>query len=62
MFNTTNKSKLARLIGISPTLFTMKLENVNYNKFSLEELRAIEKALESELENFRKELLKLRKL
>jgi len=40
----------------------MKLENVNYNKFSLEELRAIEKALESELENFRKELLKLRKL
>ena len=57
MFTTTNKSKLARLIGISPTLFNMKLENINYNKFSLEELRSIEKALENELETFRKELL-----
>lgn len=40
-----NKSEIARKIGLSPAMFTQKLNNVNYNKFSDAEIEKITQIL-----------------
>lgn len=47
-----NKSELARSIGLSPTLFNLKLNKVNYNRFSQCELRGLKIVIDSEVEKF----------
>lgn len=37
-----NKSEVARLIGISPILFRMKLKKINRNRFTTNELKKLE--------------------